>query len=122
MEEAKGNCLESTGVLMQVVERGEEVTTSLEGLSCPKVKRQSERRWTRRNAIVPRERDRGGGECKVKLQVSGQDRRAKAKELHKTSVNGLLIKIAKCGGLRVDAGMLDQGTKLAVRGAVPFPL
>ncbi|RRT55957.1 hypothetical protein B296_00044476 [Ensete ventricosum] len=36
---------------------------------------------------------------------------AEAKELHKTSVNGLLIKIVENEGLRVDAGVLDQGTK-----------
>ncbi|RRT60756.1 hypothetical protein B296_00033857 [Ensete ventricosum] len=42
-----------------------------------------------------------------------QDRteRQEAKELHKTSVNGLLIKIVENEGLRVDAGVLDQGTK-----------
>ncbi|RWW85106.1 hypothetical protein BHE74_00006246 [Ensete ventricosum] len=37
--------------------------------------------------------------------------RAEAKELHKTSVNGLLIKILKNEGLWVDVGVLDQGTK-----------
>ncbi|RWW46750.1 hypothetical protein BHE74_00047302 [Ensete ventricosum] len=54
---------------------------------------------------------RGGGECKGKLQVPRQGGRAEAKELHKTGVDGLLIKIAESGGLRVDAGVLDQGTK-----------
>ncbi|RWW63229.1 hypothetical protein BHE74_00029603 [Ensete ventricosum] len=36
---------------------------------------------------------------------------AKAKELYKTSVDGLLIKIAKSKGLRVDAGVLDYEMK-----------
>ncbi|RRT71350.1 hypothetical protein B296_00006966 [Ensete ventricosum] len=45
----------------------------------------------------------------------------KAKELHKTGVNGLLIRITE-GGLRVDARVLDQGTKYAIRGVVPFLL
>ncbi|RRT38059.1 hypothetical protein B296_00042984 [Ensete ventricosum] len=40
-------------VLKQVVERGEEATTSPVGLSYPKAKRRLERRWTRRSAIVP---------------------------------------------------------------------
>ncbi|RWW35809.1 hypothetical protein BHE74_00059219 [Ensete ventricosum] len=60
---------------------------------------------------VGRGRSREGGEYKGKLQVPRQGRRAKAKELHKTGVNGLLIKIAENGGLRVDAGVLNQGTK-----------
>ncbi|RWV85688.1 hypothetical protein BHE74_00049309 [Ensete ventricosum] len=44
-------------------------------------------------------------------QVPGQGRRAEAKELHKTYVNGLLIKITESGRLRVDAGVLNQETK-----------
>ncbi|RRT63724.1 hypothetical protein B296_00030892 [Ensete ventricosum] len=60
---------------------------------------------------VGRKRVRGGGECRGKLQVSRQGERAEAKELHKTSVDGLLIKITENEGLRVDAGVLDQGTK-----------
>ncbi|RWW10519.1 hypothetical protein GW17_00025930 [Ensete ventricosum] len=48
----KGNCSKNTEVLKQMVERGEEAMTSLEGLSYPKAKRQSEWRWTRRSAIV----------------------------------------------------------------------
>ncbi|RRT56446.1 hypothetical protein B296_00035488 [Ensete ventricosum] len=48
----KGSCLENIEVLKQVVERGEEATTSPEGLSYPKEKRQLERRWTRRSATV----------------------------------------------------------------------
>ncbi|RZS21817.1 hypothetical protein BHM03_00054501 [Ensete ventricosum] len=36
----------------RVVERGEEATTSLVGLSYPKAKRRLERRWTRRSTIV----------------------------------------------------------------------
>ncbi|RWW16008.1 hypothetical protein GW17_00020128 [Ensete ventricosum] len=55
--------------------------------------------------------DQGGRVCNGKLQVPRQGGRAEAKELHKTSVDGLLIKIAKIEGLRVDAGVLDQGTK-----------
>ncbi|RRT37445.1 hypothetical protein B296_00015469 [Ensete ventricosum] len=37
--------------------------------------------------------------------------RADAKELHKTGVDGLLIKIAESEGLWVDARVFDQGTK-----------
>ncbi|RWW63377.1 hypothetical protein BHE74_00029448 [Ensete ventricosum] len=42
-----------------------------------------------------------------------QDRggRVEAKELHKTDVDGLLIKIAESEGLRIDARVLDQGIK-----------
>ncbi|RWW36717.1 hypothetical protein BHE74_00058238 [Ensete ventricosum] len=78
------------------------------------------RRWDFRGVIDPllswresigRKRGRGGGECISKLQVPRQGRRAEAKELHKTSVDGLLIKITRNEGLRVDAGVLDQGTK-----------
>ncbi|RRT35345.1 hypothetical protein B296_00050296 [Ensete ventricosum] len=145
----------NTKVMKQVVERGEEATTSLEGLSYPKAKPRLERRWTRRSVIVPqrriyrlrrkghrckatdsramvpqrrdfrgvidlwlswresvgRKRGRGGGECRGKLQVPKQGGRAEAKELHKTGVNGLLIKIAENEGLRIDARVLDQGTK-----------
>ncbi|RRT31652.1 hypothetical protein B296_00058233, partial [Ensete ventricosum] len=56
---------------------------------------------------VGRKRGRGGGESRGKLQVPRQGRRAEAKELHKTGVNGLLIKISENEGLRVDAGVLD---------------
>ncbi|RRT64963.1 hypothetical protein B296_00003888 [Ensete ventricosum] len=51
--------------------------------------------------------DQGGRVCKGKLQVPRQGRRVEAKELHKTGVDGLLIKIAEIEGLRVDAGVLD---------------
>ncbi|RZR89972.1 hypothetical protein BHM03_00017789 [Ensete ventricosum] len=60
---------------------------------------------------IGHKRGRGGGVCKGKLQVPRQDIRAEAKELYETGVDGLLIKIAENGGLRVDAGVLDQGTK-----------
>ncbi|RRT31707.1 hypothetical protein B296_00057971 [Ensete ventricosum] len=60
---------------------------------------------------IGHKRGRGGGECKGKLQVPRQGGRAEAKELHKTGVDGLLIKIAESEGLRVDVGVLDQGTK-----------
>ncbi|RRT60301.1 hypothetical protein B296_00013177 [Ensete ventricosum] len=63
------------------------------------------------NADVGHERGRGSGECIGKLQVPRQDRRAEAKELHKTGVDRLLIKIVENEGLWVDAGVLDQGTK-----------
>ncbi|KAJ8512088.1 hypothetical protein OPV22_002522 [Ensete ventricosum] len=52
---------------------------------------------------IGRKRGRGGGECKDKLQVPRHGRRAEAKKLHKTDVEGLLIKIAESEGLRVDA-------------------
>ncbi|RRT49103.1 hypothetical protein B296_00039971 [Ensete ventricosum] len=60
---------------------------------------------------IGRERGRRCGECRDKLQVPGQYRRAKVKELHKTSINELLIKIAESEGLQVDVGVLDQETK-----------
>ncbi|RRT32310.1 hypothetical protein B296_00047320 [Ensete ventricosum] len=60
---------------------------------------------------IGRKRAQGGGECKGKLQVPRQGRRAEAKELHKTNVDGLLIKTVESEGLWVDAGVLDQGTK-----------
>ncbi|RZS00591.1 hypothetical protein BHM03_00030312 [Ensete ventricosum] len=60
---------------------------------------------------IGRKRDRGGGECRGKLQVPRQGGRAEAKELHKTDVNGLLIKIVENEGLQVDTRVLDQGTK-----------
>ncbi|RZS06499.1 hypothetical protein BHM03_00037173 [Ensete ventricosum] len=56
-------------------------------------------------------RDRRDGKCRGKVQVPRQGRWTEAKELHKTDVDGLLIKIAETEGLRVDAGALDQGTK-----------
>ncbi|RWW29112.1 hypothetical protein GW17_00006377 [Ensete ventricosum] len=60
---------------------------------------------------IGRKRGQGGGEYKGKLQVPRQGGRAEAKELHKTSVDGFLIKIAEIEGLWVDAGVLDQGIK-----------
>ncbi|RRT50990.1 hypothetical protein B296_00008482 [Ensete ventricosum] len=60
---------------------------------------------------IGRKRGRGGGECRGELQVPRQDGRTKAKELHKTGVDGLLIKITENEGLQVDVGVLDQGTK-----------
>ncbi|RWW04449.1 hypothetical protein BHE74_00009540 [Ensete ventricosum] len=63
-----------------------------------------------RESIV-RKRDRGGGKCRSKLQVPRQGGRAEAKEFHMTDVDGLLIKITESEGLRVNAGVLDQGTK-----------
>ncbi|RWV77325.1 hypothetical protein GW17_00061863 [Ensete ventricosum] len=60
---------------------------------------------------ISHKRGRGGRECKGKLQVLRQGRRAEANELHKTNVDGLLIKIVESEGLRVDTGVLDQGTK-----------
>ncbi|RWW11040.1 hypothetical protein GW17_00025376 [Ensete ventricosum] len=110
----------NTEVLKQVVERGEEATMSPEGLSYPKAKHRSERRRDFRGVIdsllswresIGRKRGRGDGECGGKLQVPRQSERAEAKELHKTDDDGLLIKIAESEGLRVDAGVLDQGTK-----------
>ncbi|RWW26214.1 hypothetical protein GW17_00009410 [Ensete ventricosum] len=60
---------------------------------------------------IGHKRGRGGGEYKGKLQVPRQGGRAEAKKLHKTSVDGLLLKIAESEGLRVDVRVLDQGTK-----------
>ncbi|RRT49483.1 hypothetical protein B296_00026035 [Ensete ventricosum] len=112
----------------RVLERDEEAMTNPKGLSYPKEKRRLERRWTRRSATrrdfrgvidpllswresIGRKRGRGDGECRGKLQVPRQGGRAKAKELHKTSVDGLLIKIVESERLRADTGVLDQGTK-----------
>ncbi|RRT44308.1 hypothetical protein B296_00011030 [Ensete ventricosum] len=60
---------------------------------------------------IGRKRGRGGEECKDKLQVPRQGGRTEAKELHKTSVDGLLIKIAESEGLQINAKVLDQGMK-----------
>ncbi|RZS14429.1 hypothetical protein BHM03_00046112 [Ensete ventricosum] len=56
-------------------------------------------------------RGRGGGEYKGKLQVLRHGERAEAKELHKTGVDELLIKVAESEGLWVDAGVPNQGIK-----------
>ncbi|RZS18276.1 hypothetical protein BHM03_00050516 [Ensete ventricosum] len=65
----KGNCLENTWVLKQAVERGKEAIMSPEGLSYPKAKRQSERRWTHRSVTVPQRQiyqsRRKGHKCKA---------------------------------------------------------
>ncbi|RRT53002.1 hypothetical protein B296_00016426 [Ensete ventricosum] len=53
---------------------------------------------------IGRKRGRGGGECKDKLQVPSQGRRAEAKKLHKTDVDGLLIKMSKAG----DFGLMQE--------------
>ncbi|RZS14684.1 hypothetical protein BHM03_00046389 [Ensete ventricosum] len=47
----------------------------------------------------------------AKLQVPRQDRRTEAKKFHKTDVDELLIKIVENERLRIDTGVLDQGTK-----------
>ncbi|RZR88352.1 hypothetical protein BHM03_00015911 [Ensete ventricosum] len=60
---------------------------------------------------IGHKRGRGGGECKGKLQVPRQGGRAVAKELHNIGVDELLIKITESEGLKVDVGVLDQGTK-----------
>ncbi|RRT41261.1 hypothetical protein B296_00035897 [Ensete ventricosum] len=56
-------------VLKKVVERGEEATMSLMGLSYPKAKRRLERRWTRRSITVPQRQiyrsRRKGCRCKT---------------------------------------------------------
>ncbi|RWW05382.1 hypothetical protein GW17_00031345 [Ensete ventricosum] len=46
----------------------------------------------------------------AKANSKYQDR-VEAKKLHKTDIEGLLIKIAESEGLRVGTGVLDQGTK-----------
>ncbi|RRT55973.1 hypothetical protein B296_00045280 [Ensete ventricosum] len=51
----KENCSKNTKVLKQVVKMGEEAT-SPKGLSYPKAKRRSKRRWTRRSVTVPQRR------------------------------------------------------------------
>ncbi|RWV79661.1 hypothetical protein GW17_00059174, partial [Ensete ventricosum] len=56
-------------VVVRVVERGKEATTSPVGLSYPKAKHRLERRWTRRSTIVPQRRiyqsRRKGCRCKT---------------------------------------------------------
>ncbi|RRT85584.1 hypothetical protein B296_00001130 [Ensete ventricosum] len=64
-----------------------------------------------RRESIGRKRGREGGECRDKLQVPRQGGRAKAKELYKTGVDRLLIKIAESEELRIDVGVLDQGMK-----------
>ncbi|RWW49119.1 hypothetical protein BHE74_00044756 [Ensete ventricosum] len=59
----------------------------------------------------------------IRLRELGKSKdkaEAEVRELHKTNVNGLLIKIAESGGLRVDARVFDQGTKYALHGTVPL--
>ncbi|RWW47414.1 hypothetical protein BHE74_00046595 [Ensete ventricosum] len=62
------NYYEDTVVSKQVVEKGEEATTSPVGLSYPEVKHRLERRWTRRSTTVPQRRiyrsRRNGCRCK----------------------------------------------------------
>ncbi|RZS18530.1 hypothetical protein BHM03_00050821 [Ensete ventricosum] len=71
---------------------------------------------------IGRKRGRGGGECKDKLKVLRQGGRAKAKKLHKTGVDGLLIKIAESGGLRVDTGPSNLAFSTTKRmGEVKYP-
>ncbi|RZS25258.1 hypothetical protein BHM03_00058440 [Ensete ventricosum] len=53
----------------------------------------------------------GGRALVIKGAKEVENAKAEVKELHKTSVDGLLIKIAESKGLWVDAGVLDQGTK-----------
>ncbi|URE40935.1 hypothetical protein MUK42_15299 [Musa troglodytarum] len=48
--------------------------------------------------------------------------RGETGELHKTGINGFLIKIAVSEGLRVDARVHDQGMKQAVCSVVPLLL
>ncbi|RWW35583.1 hypothetical protein BHE74_00059475 [Ensete ventricosum] len=67
--EDKAETAKRTVVLKQVVERGEEATTSPVGLSYPKVKHRLERGWTRRSTTVPQRwiyrSLRKGCRCKV---------------------------------------------------------
>ncbi|RRT35112.1 hypothetical protein B296_00044566 [Ensete ventricosum] len=102
----------------RVVERGEELIMSPVGLNYPKAQCRLERRWTRRSTIIQQRRiyrsQRKGCRCKaMDSRVIGLTAPwyAEAKELHKTSIDGLLIKIAKSERLSVDAGVLDQGMK-----------
>ncbi|RZR73720.1 hypothetical protein BHM03_00027332 [Ensete ventricosum] len=60
-------------------------------------------------------RGREGGECRGKLQVPRQDGMVEAKELHKTGVDGLLIKIAK----KVGAGVCGVLEPVQARGGAP---
>ncbi|RWV88941.1 hypothetical protein GW17_00048932 [Ensete ventricosum] len=117
-------------MLKQVVEKGEEATTNPVGLSYPKSKvlvrkevdseERHSTRWDFRGVIDPllswresigRKRGRRGGECRDKLKVPRRRKGRETKKLHKTGVDGLLVKIAESERLRVDIGVLDQGTK-----------
>ncbi|RWW74259.1 hypothetical protein BHE74_00017813 [Ensete ventricosum] len=89
-KEAKKNRIDvspNTEVLKQMVERGEKATTSPEGLSYPKAKRRSEKRWTRRSATVSQRRtyrsQRKGRRCKA------TDSRAMDWQRHDTAEAGL---------------------------------
>ncbi|RZS12946.1 hypothetical protein BHM03_00044455 [Ensete ventricosum] len=128
---------ENTEVLKQVVERGEKATMSLEGLSYPKAKRRLEMRWTRRSATIPqrwtyRARRKGhrckatdsramAGQCHVVKGVEEVEN-AEANSKYQDKVKGQRpknfiipvstgFKIVESEGLRVDAEVLDQGTK-----------
>ncbi|RWW21249.1 hypothetical protein GW17_00014611 [Ensete ventricosum] len=88
------------------------------------------RRGPVRDLIMQRDKIRAIGEldysrAHIRLRLPSKSVykiEAEAKELRKTSVNVLLIKIAESEELRVDARVLDQGMKLAVRTVVPFLL
>ncbi|RWW20086.1 hypothetical protein GW17_00015825 [Ensete ventricosum] len=58
----------NTEVLKRVIERGEEATTSPEGLSYPKAKCRLERRWTRRSAA---EADLPSAKKRMHMQGNG---------------------------------------------------
>ncbi|RZS02195.1 hypothetical protein BHM03_00032187 [Ensete ventricosum] len=94
-------------VLKQVVERGEEVTTSPEGLSYPKAKHRLERRWTRRSAIVPQRRT---------YRVRRKGRRCKATD---SRVHGLAVSWYRRGGASVKSSIPCSygGRVLVVKGA-----
>ncbi|RZR99614.1 hypothetical protein BHM03_00029176 [Ensete ventricosum] len=53
----------------------------------------------------------GGRVLVVKGAEEVENGRTGAKELHKTDIDELLIKITEIEGLWVDAGVLNQGTK-----------
>ncbi|RZS01139.1 hypothetical protein BHM03_00030945 [Ensete ventricosum] len=101
----KGNCSENIGVLKR---GGRNERVSDDGLSYPKVKRQSERRgrtsvessnpcsygW--RTLVMKEAEEVENAEANSKYQDKAE--RVEAKELHKTSVNRLFIKIAESVG------------------------
>lgn len=60
--------------------------------------------------MLSHDKGQGGREYRDKLQILRQDWKVEARKFCKTDVNMCLIKIAKDGGLQVNAWVLDQKT------------
>ncbi|RWW10608.1 hypothetical protein BHE74_00034819 [Ensete ventricosum] len=103
----KGNCSENTKVLKQVVERGEEATTSPKGLNYLKTKRRSEWRWTQRSVTVPQRQN---------YRSRKKGRRCKATD---SSAMGLAVSWYRRGKTFVESSIprSHRGRALVVKGA-----